>query len=131
MMCCASVRVAELDRRDVDRDLQVRRPGLALRCSACSTTLMVSGPIRPVFSAASMKASASRKPRVGERQRASASKPTSSRDGEIDQRLKEGDELAILDAAADVLLELHAVGQLALQFRVEPGEAVPAGRLAA
>ena len=49
--------------------------------------------------------------------------------GEVDQRLEEGNELAVLDAAADVLLQLHAVGELALQLRVEPGEAVPAGAL--
>ena len=97
--------------------------------SAASITVRVSGPTSPVASATSMKVSASRKPRVGERQRASASNPTSSRDVEVDQRLEEGYELAALDAEADILLELQALGQLALQLLVEPGEAVPAGAL--
>ncbi len=76
-----------------------------------------------------MKASASRKPRVGERQRASASKPTRSRRRKVDQRLEERDELVAQDAAADVLLELEPLGELALEVLVEPGEAVPAGAL--
>ena len=47
----------------------------------------------------------------------------------VDQRLEEGDELVAEDAAADVLLELEPVGQLALEVLVEPGEAVAPGAL--
>ena len=53
--------------------------------SACSITLKVNGPTSPVRSAASMKVSASRKPRVGERHRASVSNPTNLARGEVDQ----------------------------------------------
>ncbi len=97
--------------------------------SACSTTLIVSGPIRPVFSAASMKRfrleeAAGR--RTPARQRLEADQLARI---QVDQRLEERNELAVLDAGANVFLELHAVGQLALQLRIEPGEAVPAGAL--
>ena len=46
--------------------------------------------------------------------------------GKIDQRLEEGYELAVVDAAANVFLQRQPVGQFELQFLVEPGEAVSA-----
>ena len=64
--------------------------------SACSMTLMVSGPMSPVRSAASMKFSASSKPAV---RRAPAGERLESDDlrgFEVDQRLEEGHELAAL-----------------------------------
>ena len=97
--------------------------------SACSMMLMVSGPIRPVRSAASMNWWASSKPRVGRAPAGERLEPDQLARRKVDQRLEEGHELAVLDSAADVLLELQPVGQLALRARIEPGEAVAAGAL--
>ena len=122
------LRIAELDRRDVDRDLEVRRPGLRflqrLLDHADGQRADEPGLLGGVDEGLRLQEAAGRRAPAGKRLEADQLARR-----EIDQRLEEGDELAILDAAADVFLELHAVGQLPLQLRVEPGEAVPAGAL--
>ena len=122
------LRVAELDRRDVDRELEVRWPGLRFlkRLLDHADGQRSDEPrlFRSFDERLRLQEAAGRRAPAGKRLEADQFTR-----GEIDQRLEEGDELAILDAAADILLKLHAVGHLPLQLRIEPGEAVPSGPL--
>jgi len=89
MICSASVRSRNWTGEMLTAILRwVGQPRASF--SACSITDMVSGPTIPVRSAASMKPSASMKPRVGERQRASVSNPTSSREARSISGWKKG-----------------------------------------
>ena len=119
-ICSASVGIAELDRRDVDRELEVGRPAACflerLFKDAERQRTDQSGPLGSLDERLGFDEAAAR--------RAPAREGLEADDlaaPEIDQWLEERNELAGLDAAADLFLQLQPFGELALQFLVEPG----------
>ena len=128
MICSASEASRNWTGRDVDRDLEVRRPAARLLQRLLHHVKRErpdeAGCFGDLDERVGLEEAAGRRAPAGERLEAdqiAASK--------VDQRLEEGDELAALDAEADILLELQPLGQLALELLVEPGEAVAAGAL--
>ncbi len=120
--------VAELHRRDIDRELQVRRPGARflqrLFEDAERQRADQPGALGGLDEAFRFKQAAARRAPPGERLEADDLTAV-----QVHQRLEIRDELARLDAAADILLELQALANLALQRLVVPGEAVAAAAL--
>ena len=99
----------------------------ALFCAhaVCSTQRPI-GPIRPVSSAIGMKLDGPITPRPGSCQRISASQPVSSRVCEIEARLIEQLELAAVERAPQVALELEPLLHHAVQLVREELEVVAA-----
>jgi hypothetical protein len=121
-------RIAELDGRDVDRELEVLRP-------------LTGFPHRLLDHAHRQRNDQARAlggfdELLGVHHRTVGRAPAGKRleaddllGRQIDQRLEVGDEVAIADARADALLQLEPIGELQLQLLVEPGEGVATGAL--
>ena len=86
---------AELQRRQVDRELDVRRASASRRRRRAAARSRRAASIRPVSSATGMNSDGGIRPRSGCGQRSSASKPMISPVAEIDQRLVVDLELAV------------------------------------
>src|SRR5207245_6822157 len=117
-------RVAELDRRDVDRDLEVRRPAARvlhrLLHDAHRQGADQAGGFGDLDEMLGLEETALGRTPAGERLETDELAAL-----EVDQRLEERHELALEDSSAHVLFEAEALGQLAVELLVEPGELIP------
>ena len=101
----------------------------AVCAHASRSTNSPSGMISPVASATGMNCPAVTRPRVGERQRASASTPTIASMSSSISRLVVERELVALEAEPQLVLEPEQLAELARHVVLEDLEAAPAGLL--